>query len=51
MSERRPNWLTIALARGLFGLPGSSLTRFVLGILLWPLVAVAVVIGIVVLIF
>ena len=43
MTMRRPNWLTIVLSRGLFGLPGFSLTRFLLSFVLWSAVAVAVV--------
>lgn len=45
MTMRRPNWLTIVLARGLFGLPGFSLTRFLLSFVLWSVVAVAAVFG------
>ena len=45
MSKRGPNWLTIVLARGLFGLPGFSLTRFLLSLVLWSAVAVASVFG------
>ena len=45
MTVRRPNWLTIILTRGLFGLPGFSLTRFLLSLVIWSAVAVAAVLG------
>ena len=45
MTVRGPNWPTIVLARGLFGLPGFSLTRFLLSLIIWSAVAVAVVLG------
>lgn len=50
MIVRKPNWLTILLARGLFGLPGVSPIRFVLSLVLWSAAAVAVVFGMLVLI-
>ena len=37
--------MTIVLVRGLFGLPGLSLTRFLLSLVVWSAVAVAVVLG------
>ena len=46
MTGRRPNWLTIVLARGLSGLPGFSLTSLVLRLVLWSAVAVVVVFGV-----
>ena len=45
MIVRRPIWLTTVQARGLFGLPGLSLTRFLLSLVLWSAVAVASVFG------
>ena len=45
MTERRPDWLTIVLTRGLSGLPGFSLIRFLLSLLLWSVIGVVVVFG------
>ena len=45
MTVGRPIWLTTVLARGQFGLPRLSLTRFLLNLVLWSAVAVALVFG------
>ena len=50
MAVRKPNWLAIVLARGLLGLPGFSLTGFVLSLVLWSVASVAVVFGLLALI-
>ena len=45
MTGERPSWLAIVLSRGLLGLPGFSLVRFALSLVLWSVVGVAVVFG------
>lgn len=45
MTGNGPDWLAIVLRRGLFGLPGFSPIRFLLGLVFWFVVWVAVGVG------
>lgn len=44
MSER-PDWLTLILTRGLFGLPSVSPFRFLLSFVVWGIFWCSVIVG------
>ncbi len=41
----RPDWLTVILTRGLFGLPNYSPFRFLFSFLVWGIFLCAVIVG------